>query len=148
MNLRVTETSDWAAIEQAALAAGTCIRPDGINNSRAKETFEAGGVRYFLQESRNPVYQWDTIGYIRLHRVSESTSTPLWVVDFASPFIYRSIRMVQQQLEAPLLVHKRSVDDDDLAEHWPMLSLTLSKATDYQFHQCQSGYESKWLLVS
>jgi hypothetical protein len=85
MNLRVVETSDWSAIEQAALVAGTCIRPDGINNPRAKETFEMGGVRYFIQEARNSAYQWDVVGYVRLHKVSDSTSNSLWIVDFAPP---------------------------------------------------------------
>jgi hypothetical protein len=148
MNLRVVETVSWPDIEAAAEAAGTCIKPSGANNARARETFEAGGVRYFIQDARNPQYQWATVGYVRLHKVSDRPSNSLWIVDYASPFSYRAIRMVYQQLEAPLLVHKRAVDDDDLAEHWPTLPLRLPKAAEYRFHQCQGTYESKWLLVS
>src|ERR671918_1511559 len=99
MNLRVAETSSWPAIERAAQAVGACIKPGGVNNERAKESFEAGeGVRYFLQESRNAQYQWTTVGYIRLHRVSENPGNQLWIVDYASPFWYRSIRLAHQQL--------------------------------------------------
>jgi hypothetical protein len=127
VNLRVSETTAWSDVEGAALAAGTCIRPGGPNHERARASF-VDGVRYFLQEARNPQYQWAAVGYIRLHRVSESTGNPLWIVDFASPFNYRAIRLVHQQLAAPLLVHKRAADDEDLVEHWPTLPLRLPRA--------------------
>jgi hypothetical protein len=55
--------------------------------------------------------------------------------------------MVAQQLAIPLLVHKRAVDDDELAECWPTLPLKLPAASAYKFHQCQGSHESKWSLV-
>jgi hypothetical protein len=154
MNLRVVETQDWTVIEQAAQAANTCIRPnDGPNNVRARETWEnnPGKIRYFVQESRSSTYQWSPIGYVRLHRVSENFNTALpllWIVDFCSPFNYRAIRLVQQQLDQPLLTHKRPADDDDVAFNWITLPLRLSMAGDYSFHQCQGSVESGWLLVA
>jgi hypothetical protein len=39
MNLKVTETLHCPDIEQAALAAHTCIRPGGINHVIARETW-------------------------------------------------------------------------------------------------------------
>jgi hypothetical protein len=148
MNLRVTETAVWSDIEKAATAAGTCIRPGGVNNERARESFEAGGVKYFLQETRNPQYQWTAVGYARLHQVSERTDTELWIADYVVPFCYRAVRLVWKQLESPLLVHKWASDDWDLAENWPSLPLKLSKVSEFKFRQCQGSYESIWLLVS
>jgi hypothetical protein len=143
----VSEVTCWEDVEHAALVAGTCIKPGGVNNERAKESFEAGGVRYFIQESRDARFLWDVVGYIRLHKVSESSTNCLWIVDFGTPFSYRAIRLVRQQLGAPLLAHKLAADDFDLAESWPSLPLKLSKASEFKFHQCQGTYESTWLVV-
>jgi hypothetical protein len=153
MNLRVVEALDWEVIEKAAVAANTCIRPIGPNNAVAKAAWEGspGRVRYFIQESRSSTYQWFPVGYVRLHRVSENFNTALpllWIVDFASPFSYRAIRLVQQQLGESVLVHKRACDDDDLAANWLTLPLKLSMAADYKFHQCQGSCESGWLVVT
>jgi hypothetical protein len=154
MNLRVVETRSWDDVERAARAANTCIRlNDGPNNLLARETWESnpGKIRYFVQDSRSPSYQWTTIGYIRLHRVSENFNTALpllWIVDFAGPFNYRAIRLVRQQVNEPVLTHKRPADDDDLSAHWITLPLKLSMAADYKFHQCQGSVEAGWMLVS
>jgi hypothetical protein len=153
MNLRVTETTDWSTIERAATAAHTCIRPnDGPNNARARETWEGNPkVRYWIQELRDAAYQWAPIGYIRLHRVSENLNSALpglWIVDFASPYSYRAIRLVKQQLNEPVLVHKRVVDDDDLIADWVTLPLALPMILDYSFRQCQGSSEAGWLLVT
>jgi hypothetical protein len=152
MNLRVVETIDWSTIENAAVVAHTCIRPDGLNNVRARETWEGNPkVRYWVQELRNPAYQWEPIGYIRLHRVSENTNSALpklWIVDFASPYSYRAMRLVKQQLGEPVLVHKRTVDDDDLTLDWVTLPLSLPMILDYGFRQCQGSSEAGWLVVS
>jgi hypothetical protein len=154
MNLRVVEAQSWDDVEEAATAAHTCIRPnDGPNNALARETWESnpGKIRYFFQDSRSPSYQWLTVGYIRLHRVSENFNTALpllWIVDFASPFNYRAIRLVQQQVNEPVLTHKRPADDDDVAAHWLILPLKLSLASEYGFHQCQGACESGWLVVA
>jgi hypothetical protein len=154
MNLRVVEALDWEAVEKAAAAAHTCIRPgDGPNNALAKEVWESnpGKVRYFVQESRSSTYQWFAIGYVRLHRVSENLNKilpKLWIVDFCAPFNYRAMRLVQQQVSEPVLTHKRVCDDEDLAAHWLTLPLKLSRAADYKFHQCQGSCESGWLVVT
>src|ERR687891_1125603 len=103
MDLRVTESHCWADIEAAGHAANTCIKPEGTNNRLARQSWESdqGKVRYFLQETRSSSYQWYSIGYVRLHRVSENANTTLpklWAVDFAAPFSYRAIRLVWQQI--------------------------------------------------
>jgi hypothetical protein len=149
MNLRVVETQSWPIIEKAATAANTCIRPDGPNNVVAKEAWENNPerIRYFIQESRSSSYQWFHVGYVRLHKVSENFNTALpklWVVDFAAPYSYRAIRLVRQQIQEPLLAHKRTVDDDDLSADWVTLPLKLTLATEYPFHQCQGNCESGW----
>jgi hypothetical protein len=153
MNLRVVECNSWEIIERAAQAANTCIRPDGPNNTVAKEAWEAdpGKIRYFVQEARSSSYQWYPIGYIRLHKVSENNNKALpklWIADFVAPFSYRAMRLVQQQLNEPLLTHKRVCDDDDVADGWLTLPLKLPLAAEYAFHQCQGSYESGWLLVT
>jgi hypothetical protein len=154
MNLRVVEALDWEIVEKAAQAAHTCIRPgDGPNNALARETWTASPsrVRYFIQESRSSTYQWSSIGYIRLHRVSENLNKilpKLWIVDFASPFSYRAIRLAQQQVQEPVLTHKRPADDDDISANWLTLPLKLSLASEYEFHQCTGSCESGWLVVT
>ena len=52
MNLRVREAEDWADVEVGTKAAKTCIAPGNSNNRRAQESFEMGGIRYFLQGAR------------------------------------------------------------------------------------------------
>jgi hypothetical protein len=153
MDLRVTESHSWADIETAAHAANTCIRAEGVNNRLARESWEAGEgkVRYFLQEARSSSYQWYSIGYVRLHRVSENANTTLpklWAVDFAAPFSYRAIRLVWQQIREPVITHKRTSEDPDLAEGWLTLPLKLSLIENYQFRQCHGQYESGWLVVA
>ncbi|HZA23833.1 MAG TPA: hypothetical protein VFA32_14740 [Dehalococcoidia bacterium] len=152
MNLRVVETVSWPDVETAATAAQTCIRPGGLNHAVAKETWEAGKVRYWIQELQDKnTFKWSVTGYVRLHRITErsiQTLAHLWIVDFCAPFNYRAIRLVGQQLSEPLLVHSRGADDDDLSAGWLALTLKLPTASSYKFHQCQGVYESKWLVVS
>lgn len=150
----MVEAQSWETVEKAAAAAHTCIRPnDGPNNTLARETWEGspGKIRYFVQECRNSSYQWSVIGYLRLHKVSgnfNSMLPRLWIVDFCSPFNYRAMRLVQQQLNEPLLTHKRPSDDDDVAAGWLTLPLKLPLTAEYGFHQCQGSVEAGWLLVA
>jgi len=144
---RITRATEWEQVEEAAQIGNKCIRPEGANWKKAKETWETLGERVIYYLIRQGNYPHDLAGYVRLFRTTSSAFVhrPTWAVDFMFPVSSEVIVMVADDLKTGTVLTKGFFGHDIIARHWPKVALNLSIPTA-PYRICNSN-EAEWTVV-
>lgn len=134
----------WEEVERVTADAGTCIRPEGVNWTKAKGTWDIyspNDCQYFTPATTL------SKSYIRVLLCGQVTSHKMYMVDYAhGDNKYLTILEAASMLDGSLICGDFYATDQAIRDKWPTIVAAFSMLARYPYH-ARPVNEAVWRVV-